>query len=105
MTDWIGGPLTAAHSATSLGGPGMDGVLPERIVVPASCVIHLPGAMSFEDAAALPCAGFTAWSALFEGALFSRAKRSFCWGRAGCRSSRSNWPKGLCDRHHDLKLG
>jgi NADPH:quinone reductase-like Zn-dependent oxidoreductase len=66
MPGWVEGEFTAAKQATGLGGPGVNGVLIERIAVPANGVVHIPDAMTFEAAATLPCAGVTAWSALFE---------------------------------------
>jgi NADPH:quinone reductase-like Zn-dependent oxidoreductase len=66
MPGWTEGEYTEAKKASSLGGPSVDGVLAERIIVPASGVVRIPEAMSFEAAATLPCAGVTAWSALFE---------------------------------------
>ena len=66
MPAWVEGEFSEAKKASSLGGPGADGVLTERLVVPASAVVRLPDGMSFEEAATLPCAGVTAWSALFE---------------------------------------
>lgn len=66
MPGWVEGEFTAAKQATGLGGPGVNGVLTERIVVPANGVVPIPNAMTFEEAATLPCAGVTAWSALFE---------------------------------------
>lgn len=60
MPGWAEGELTAAKKASTLGGPGVDGVLAERIVVPATGVIRLPDSMSFEAASTLPCAGVTA---------------------------------------------
>ena len=66
MPGWVEGGFTAAKQATALGGAGVDGVLAERILVPAAAVVRIPDAMTFEDAATLPCAAVTAWSALFE---------------------------------------
>ncbi|NYT22229.1 NAD(P)-dependent alcohol dehydrogenase [Alcaligenaceae bacterium] len=66
MPHWVEGDITEAKKASSLGGQGMDGVLRERIIVPASGVVRIPEPMSFEAAATLPCAGVTAWAALFE---------------------------------------
>ena len=66
MPGWIEGEFTEAKKATALGGEGVDGVLAERIVVPATGIVRIPDAMTFEEAATLPCAGVTAWSALFE---------------------------------------
>jgi NADPH:quinone reductase-like Zn-dependent oxidoreductase len=66
MPGWVEGPFTAAKQATALGGGTVDGVLAERISVPAHALASIPADMTFEDAATLPCAGVTAWSALFE---------------------------------------
>ncbi|WP_215766086.1 zinc-dependent alcohol dehydrogenase family protein [Gluconobacter cerinus] len=65
MPKWLDGEFTEARIA-SLGGPGFNGVLTERIVVPATGVVRIPDSLTFEAAATLPCAGVTAWSALFE---------------------------------------
>lgn len=66
MPGWLEGEFSEVRKASSLGAPGHDGVLAEQIVVPAEAVVRIPDTMSFEQAAALPCAGVTAWSALFE---------------------------------------
>lgn len=66
MTGWVDGPLTPAKQATSLGGQTMNGVLSEQITVPADSIVRIPDAMSFEEASTLPCAGVTAFAALFE---------------------------------------
>lgn len=67
MPDWTDGPLTAALQAGSLGGD-VDGMLAEQVVVPAHGVVRLPDHLGFEEGATLPCAGVTAWYALFVGA-------------------------------------
>ncbi|GAA0479101.1 MULTISPECIES: zinc-dependent alcohol dehydrogenase family protein [Tatumella] len=66
MPGWAEGEFSAEKQASSLGGPGVNGVLTEQVRVPASGVTLIPDSMSFEQAATLPCAGVTAWSALFE---------------------------------------
>ena len=66
MPGWIEGEFSAAKQATALGGAGVDGVLTERIAVAADALAGVPDGMTFEEAATLPCAGVTAWSALFE---------------------------------------
>jgi len=48
----------------ALGGD-VDGVLAEYVVFPETGLVHLPDSISFEEAATLPCAGLTAWNALF----------------------------------------
>lgn len=62
--DWIDGPPNAAYSASALGG-GEAGMLAAHVVLPADAVVAVPADMSFEQAATLPCAGVTAWNALF----------------------------------------
>jgi NADPH:quinone reductase-like Zn-dependent oxidoreductase len=53
------GPLVA------LGGPGVDGMLSEYVVLDEDGLVAVPDGMSFEEAATLPCAAVTAWHALF----------------------------------------
>jgi NADPH:quinone reductase-like Zn-dependent oxidoreductase len=66
MPGWLDGPLTPERQASALGGGTQGGVLAERVVVPAAAAVPIPDALSFEAAACLPCAGVTAWAALFE---------------------------------------
>ncbi|MHB1927686.1 MAG: zinc-dependent alcohol dehydrogenase family protein [Leptospirillum sp.] len=44
-----------------------DGVLSEWVALPESGLVPVPDHLSDEEAAALPCAGLTAWNALMEG--------------------------------------
>ncbi len=60
---WVDGPVTAEARSLALGG-SLDGVLQQRVAVRADGVIRIPQAMSFEEAATLPCAGLTAWRAV-----------------------------------------
>jgi NADPH:quinone reductase-like Zn-dependent oxidoreductase len=64
MPGWREGPLSAAAVATALGGD-VDGLLREYAVIPAAALLPIPPHLSFEQAAALPCAGVTAWNGLF----------------------------------------
>jgi NADPH:quinone reductase-like Zn-dependent oxidoreductase len=59
---WIDGPYTREISA-QIGG-WLDGTLAEYALWPEEGVVHVPDHLSFEEAAALPCAGVTAWNAL-----------------------------------------
>ena len=65
MAHWLAGELTADGARSALGGE-MPGVLAELVVLPAECLVHLPEALSYEQASTLPCAGVTAWHALME---------------------------------------
>jgi NADPH:quinone reductase-like Zn-dependent oxidoreductase len=66
FTDWVDGAQTPARADTALGG-AVDGVLAEQIVLPAHALVRTPEHLSDIEAATLPCAGVTAWHALFEG--------------------------------------
>lgn len=61
--DWSGGPITPTAMASALGG-AIDGVLAEYVVLNANGVVAMPGHLSVEEAATLPCAALTAWHAL-----------------------------------------
>ena len=65
VQEWIDGPPTDAALGSSLGG-GRDGVLRRRMAVPATGLVRTPALLSDAEAACLPCAGVTAWQALFE---------------------------------------
>nr|WP_245432805.1 NAD(P)-dependent alcohol dehydrogenase [Mesorhizobium loti] len=67
MPKWTEGLFSAAKQDGALGGGFVDGVLAERIVVPAGGVARLPDDWSFVEGAAYPCAGVTAWNCLFGG--------------------------------------
>lgn len=61
---WVGGDITIADHATTLGG-AIDGVLAEEKIFREDGLVAIPGHLGFEEAATLPCAGLTAWNALF----------------------------------------
>ncbi len=60
---WLGGEPTETKMRTGLGG-AVDGVLAEYRVFPAHALVRTPDHLSDAEAAALPCAGLTAWSAV-----------------------------------------
>lgn len=66
MQSWIGGPIGPDDAASSMGG-AIDGVLTEYRVFDQNGLIPLPAHLSYEQGATLPCAGVTAWNALFGG--------------------------------------
>lgn len=61
---WDDGPLTPEKTALVLGGSA-PGVLAQSVVLPASAWVALPAGLGYREAATLPCAGVTAWNALF----------------------------------------
>jgi NADPH:quinone reductase-like Zn-dependent oxidoreductase len=60
---WLAGEPTREKLKTTLGGP-LDGTLAEMMKLGAESVVKVPDFLSDEEAACLPCAGVTAWSAL-----------------------------------------
>jgi len=62
--NWYGGAPPADLEIGRLGGP-VDGVLATHRVFPADTLVRAPAHLSDAEAASLPCAGVTAWSALF----------------------------------------
>ena len=62
-TAWLAGEPSRDKLKTTLGGP-FDGTLCELMKVNAEAVVRVPAFLSDEEAACLPCAGVTAWSAL-----------------------------------------
>jgi len=65
MQSWIEGEVNEAKARSALGG-AIGGVLAESVVLHENGLVHIPAHLSFEEAATLPCAGVTAWHALFE---------------------------------------
>jgi NADPH:quinone reductase-like Zn-dependent oxidoreductase len=66
MQSWLGGEIEPHHADSSRGG-AIDGVLAEYVVFDQDGVVKLPAHLSFEEGATLPCAGVTAWNALYAG--------------------------------------
>ncbi|XSC43026.1 zinc-dependent alcohol dehydrogenase family protein [Bradyrhizobium sp. RDT10] len=60
---WIGGEPSEAKMRSALGG-SVDGVLAEYRIFPKHALVRTPEHLSDIEAAALPCAGLTAWSAI-----------------------------------------
>lgn len=75
------GPPFADEAA--LASP-IDGVLAEQIVLYENGVVVIPPALSFEEAACLPCAGVTAWNALmYAGAPVTAGQTVLTLGTGG----------------------
>ncbi len=61
--DWISGDPTPDRFASSLGGP-LDGVMADLVCLPEHGAVRVPDYLSDDEAATLPCAALTAWSAI-----------------------------------------
>lgn len=65
---WIDGPPPAGGPGLGLGAPGEEGgLLAEQVLLRVDRVARIPDRYDYLQAACLPCAGLTAWSALFGG--------------------------------------
>jgi len=62
--EWIGGPYHPRMGGIGRGSHRLQGVLCEQIALHHSEVVALPAHLDYREAAAFPCAGVTAWSAL-----------------------------------------
>lgn len=60
---WITGEPTLERMTQTLGGP-VDGVMAEYMVLPEAGIVQVPPHLTDVQAATLPCAALTAWSAL-----------------------------------------
>ncbi|MBS0664284.1 MAG: zinc-binding dehydrogenase [Verrucomicrobia bacterium] len=80
--DW-GGSTTAQGPKFSILGLPRDGTLAERVAVPASQLVPKPAHLSWEEAAALPLAGLTAWRAVVTRAAVLPGERVLISGIGG----------------------
>lgn len=79
---WLDGRLTDAAHAAALGGTA-DGMLAEEVVLHEDALLSVPEHLSYEEAATLPCAGVTAWHALFEATTTRPGDRVLVQGSGG----------------------
>jgi NADPH:quinone reductase-like Zn-dependent oxidoreductase len=79
---WLDGEPTRALRRTTLGGP-LDGTLAEEMVVDESGLVAAPAYLSDEEAATLPCAALTAWSALVTHGELRRGETVLVLGTGG----------------------
>ena len=61
---WVDGP---PFMGPALGDGTSPGMLAEYVVLPESGVVPMADSLDYNQAACLPCAGVTAWNALYEG--------------------------------------
>ena len=80
--EWGDDPAIPATSFALLGMPG-PGTIAERICVQADRIVRKPAFLSFEEAAAWPLAGLTAWRALFTKAKYKSGEAVLITGAGG----------------------
>ena len=82
MQGWLGGRIEAAHLRSDLGG-SIDGMLTEYKLLDADGVVKVPAHLSDIEAATLPCAAVTAWSALTDIAPVGAGETVLTMGSGG----------------------
>jgi NADPH:quinone reductase-like Zn-dependent oxidoreductase len=82
LQQWVGGTLNLERITRSLGGP-VDGVMADYRTFPAEAVARVPAHLSDEQAATLPCAALTAWSALVTEGRLAAGDRLLVQGTGG----------------------
>ncbi|MBK7952959.1 MAG: NAD(P)-dependent alcohol dehydrogenase [Candidatus Accumulibacter sp.] len=79
---WIAGEPDLARMTASLGGP-IDGTMAEFMCLSEQGMVKVPAYLSDLEAAALPCAALTAWSALQTHAALAPGERVLVQGSGG----------------------
>ena len=79
---WPGGEPSADVQASALGG-SIDGMLADYAVLEEGGVVKIPGHLSFEEGATLPCAGVTAWHAMMNHARLIAGQAVLLQGTGG----------------------
>jgi NADPH:quinone reductase-like Zn-dependent oxidoreductase len=82
MQNWISGEPDLERLTGTLGGP-VDGAAAELMCLPEGGVVKVPAYLSHEEAAALPCAALTAWSALVTYGSLKPADKVLVQGTGG----------------------
>jgi NADPH:quinone reductase-like Zn-dependent oxidoreductase len=80
---WIDGPITPAKRGKALGGGDVNGVLQEKLLISGEGVTKFPDHLSFEEAATLPCAALTAWTAMVVEAPVNKGDTMLVQGTGG----------------------
>lgn len=80
--NWFDGEPDIQNTA-SIAGDSVDGYAAQISVVDASALTRIPSGWSFADASTLPCAGVTAWRALFDEAHLRRGQTVLVQGSGG----------------------
>jgi NADPH:quinone reductase-like Zn-dependent oxidoreductase len=61
---WQDGECSGDKTRHALGSD-VDGMLAQEVILDECALVKIPGKLSYVDAATLPCAGVTAWNAIF----------------------------------------
>jgi NADPH:quinone reductase-like Zn-dependent oxidoreductase len=109
MPAWVGGQIDDTSARSALGGD-VNGMFAEEVVLPEASLVRVPGHLSFEEAATLPCAAVTAWHALMVGGGVKPGDTVLTQGTGGVsifalQFARMAGARVLSTSSHDEKLG
>jgi NADPH:quinone reductase-like Zn-dependent oxidoreductase len=82
IQQWISGPPTMATLTSTLGGP-LDGVMADYMVLNEQSLVKVADHLSDTEAATLPCAALTAWSAIVSEGQVQAGNRVLVQGTGG----------------------
>ena len=80
--NWTGGEPTPERFASALGGP-LDGVMADLVCLSQEGVVKVPEYLNDAEAATLPCAALTAWSAIATHGRMKAGDRILVQGTGG----------------------
>ena len=81
--DWLEGAITPAKVNRSWGAGTLDGVLADSFILTEAAAVNVPAHLTDAEAATLPCAGVTAWNALFGGPVVTPGQTVLVLGTGG----------------------
>lgn len=103
VTGWLDGPFHSAYLKTTLGGPG-PGLAAERVALPAAAIVPIPESYDFAQAATLPIAALTAWSALVTEGRVQAGQKVLTLGTGGVAIfTLRDRPRARRRSHHHLQ--
>ncbi|MGH8221082.1 MAG: zinc-dependent alcohol dehydrogenase family protein [Steroidobacteraceae bacterium] len=82
FADWTEGPFSS-KSLAGMFGSTLNGLFRDYIALPETAVIPIPDGLSYEEAATLPTAALTAWSAVTTGRQLRRGDVVVVQGTGG----------------------
>jgi NADPH:quinone reductase-like Zn-dependent oxidoreductase len=80
--EWVSGRFDTRYHRSALGG-AVPGMLSEYVTLSENGLVRIPDYLSFEEAAALPCAGVTVWQALMARGGFQPGDTVLALGTGG----------------------
>jgi NADPH:quinone reductase-like Zn-dependent oxidoreductase len=89
---WNSGARTLETDMRALGGD-MDGVLAEYVAFAETSLVKIPASLTYEEAASLPCAGVTAWNALYGTASLQPGETVLVLGTGGVSTLAAQFAK------------